>query len=294
MLNRNRIHVMWLAILTFLIVGFSAQTNEPVLNASLDGVLERIKAYEALFDTLLFRFTLPDLHQVGDKKKKERRVELIYDGARHRRCDTVEYEDGSHDFKTAVTDGETYASWQRTDSNPTGEGYICPLSDMMKATFVAYRFRTHATRHLFESRKIEVLEKSDRSVTIKYAYSPRGYTVGAYESSGDYLRPLEIVAYHLDADTDDLKETTRFEYGYRPGTLWPIQMRQIQKAHDSYVTCEIQEIDLNPKITDDLFEIDFPDGAWVRNETEGMIRRIRKDAPRSSTDPVGTSHETGS
>jgi hypothetical protein len=234
---------------------------------------QRIKSYESLFDTMQIRYSFKEKgvtsHQVDSQNGPILVNNLIVDGKRIRKESTR----NTGDRAITVTDGTICKTWRHRESKPQDQGAIFPWTENAVPAIAAYAFRKHSNIDDVEYLSVDIVEDTDTHVTIRYRANAKSELIVRYERYGEYLRTLSYRPFYTKRPGEPKEELTSVYFTYPEWTepnaerLGPKSIEQIHEK--SVVYADVLEIDLNPIITDDLFDIEFSDGTWIKDRRSG-------------------------
>lgn len=278
------IKLMLLLCLTLLVACLSAiETNaETREEKSAKSCIEKIRAYEDLYRTSKMTLVLK-ADEDSPAALESLQIEQVLDGFRMWSVYRYVYEGKPDDINTMVSDGEQFKVWSRRETDRAGQGTVKAYSDEVQGWSNSKLFRPAEMFGFLWYEEVEMISHENNEVILSF-YNPKydARYVATYELCGEYMRPL-FIDEQLSA-TKNKPPAPGMQYAYSYGDagvdgsppLWPIRIETHSKAHGFTSVYEVRDVDFNPEITDDLFELEFPEGAWVSDETVGISRRYFK------------------
>lgn len=246
-----------------------SQENDAAEAANVERYRKAILAYEDLFTRSRIVWTEgPGAGQEAALVLSSIETERIVDGPRSYIRTLGHRKEGNETSKNiAVTDGTTCRLLNSSGSNPTC--VVSPATEDALSRFQNYLFQPHRGYGFADADRVEVLGDDGKDVRLRY-HRENTYMDAEYKWLGDYLRvkryqsgsknALALVAgteyrYHYD------------EYAAGDARLAPAQIEQISRLHGVHGLYTITEVDFDPAIPDGQFNLEFPEGAEIRDET---------------------------
>ena len=271
-----------LSVLVVPCFAFMASSEEPQ-DRFIEDCIAKIRAYEGLYRTSRITVNVnADDHSPPDLESI--RMEVTVDGERMRYDERAVYANKPDELNTIVSDGERLKAWSRRETNRFGQGTVKPHEkNEVRAWSHSLYFRPCESYAFLSYPQIERVSHESREVTLSF-YHPeydQRYVV-RYEECGEYMRPL-----FLDQQLSDKKNRApgagiQYKYTYRDkrvkdgGEIWPIRIETRSKSHGFTEIYEVKDVDFEPQIEEVQFDLEFPDGAWVTDETLGISQRYFK------------------
>lgn len=167
---------------------------------------------------------------------------------------------------TAVTDGTTCRLVNSSEGNTTC--VISRATEDALARFQNYLFQPHRGYGFADADRVEILKDDGQDVNLRY-HRENTYMDAEYTWFGEYLRVNRYQSGSKNARAQVAGTEYRYHYNEQATgdtRLAPAQIEQISRLHGIHGMYNIKEVDFHPKIPESQFDLEFPEGAYVRDE----------------------------